>query len=52
MIKRYLKETSSNPLEIEKMTFNQMIEKAFEESILKSELKEWKRFSRLPYKIC
>ncbi len=44
MIKRYLKETSSNPLEIEKMTFNQMIEKAFEESILKSELKEWKRF--------
>ena len=44
MIKRYLKETSSNPFEIEKLTFNQMIKKAFEASLIKSEVKDWKKF--------
>ena len=44
MIKRYLKETSSNPFEIEKLTFNQMIKKAFEVSIIKLEFKDWKKF--------
>ena len=44
MIKRYLKETSSNPFEIEKLTFNQMISKAFEASIIKLEFEDWKKF--------
>ena len=44
MIKRYLKETSSNPFEIEKLTFNQMINKAFEASIIKLEFEDWKKF--------
>ena len=44
MIKRYLKETSSNPFEIEKLTFNQMISKAFGASLIKLEFKDWKKF--------
>ena len=44
MIKRYLKETSSNPFEIEKLTFNQIIEEAFKASIIKLKVKDWKKF--------
>ena len=51
MIKRYLKEISSNPFEIEKLTFNQMIRKAFEVSIIKSEFKDWKKFRDCRIKI-
>ena len=44
MMKRYLKEASSNPFEIEKLTFNQIIEEAFTASIIKLEVKDWKKF--------
>ena len=44
MMKRYLKETSCNPAEIEKYTFNQIIKAAHEISITSEDIKKWKIF--------
>lgn len=44
ILKRYLKEASSNPYEIEKFTFHQLIDKAYEDSIIHSGIETWKKF--------
>ncbi len=51
MMKRYLKENSCNPSEIEKFTFVQMIKKVHEESIILENKETWKVFRESRIKV-
>ncbi len=46
MIKRYLSLTEANPSIIDEMTFNELLRKAYEKGLIKSELAAWKEFRR------
>lgn len=46
MIKRYLSLTEANPSMIDEASFNELIRKAYEKGLIKSELSTWKEFRK------
>ena len=43
MIKRYLEQVSANPAEIEELSFRDLIRRAWQQGLLRSELDSWMR---------